>query len=284
ITPGGNSSPLRSLAIFSSVIFSRTAIWRDVISSISSICSLSRGSLLCRRMRFRSRDFIFSISSRVSSVSFESRRLLVFSSCRSASSFLPSSRLPRRLARSGRATSSSRSARASARYLSRAGACWSFRRAGRPAASCRPAGCPGAWRAQVARLHLLDQLARQLGIFREQALVGLFVVQVGQQLLAVQQAAQALGALVGQDSDFILQVALQALDLRFLDGFRPLVLLLALTRENLAIHNGALDSGRAVEGSVLHIPGLFAEDGAQQLFFRSELGFALGRHFTHQNV
>ena len=64
---------------------------------------------------------------------------------------------------------------------------------------------------QVARFHLLDELARQLGVLREQALVGLFVVQVGQQLLAFQQAGQALGALVGQDADFVLQVALQAL-------------------------------------------------------------------------
>src|ERR1035437_6682096 len=189
ITPGGSSSPLRSLAIFSSVIFSSTAIWRDVISSISSICSLSRGSLLARRMRFKSRDFIFSISSRVSSVSLLSRRLLVFSSCRSASNFLPSDRI---LAGQAHAL-------------------------------------------QIARLHLLDQFARQLRVLAEQALVGLLVVQVGQQLLAFQQHAQAFGALVRQDADFILQIALQTLDLRFLDQLRPLVLLLPLAREDLAI-------------------------------------------------
>src|ERR1035437_214982 len=137
---------------------------------------------------------------------------------------------------------------------------------------------------QIARLHLLDQFACQLRVLAEQALVGLLVVQVGQQLLAFQQHAQAFGALVRQDADFILQIALQTLDLRFLDQLRPLVLLLPLAREDLAIDDGALDARRAVERCVLHIAGLFAENRAQQLLFGSQLGFALGRHLAHQNV
>jgi hypothetical protein len=64
----------------------------------------------------------------------------------------------------------------------------------------------------------------------------------------------------------------------------PLVLLLPLAREDLAIDHRAFDSGRAVERSVLHVAGLFAEDGAQQFLFGRELGFALGRHFAHQDV
>ena len=102
--------------------------------------------------------------------------------------------------------------------------------------------------------------------------------------LAFEQVAEALGALVGQDADFVLQVALQARDLRFFDAPRPLVLLLPLAREDLAIDHGAFDARRAVERSVLHVAGLFAEDGAQQFLFRRELGFALRRHFAHQNV
>src|ERR1035438_5760299 len=166
MTPGGSSSPLRSLATFSSVIFSSTAIWREVISSISSICSLMRGSLSLKRMRFKSRDFIFSMRSRLRSVSLANRRLLVFSSCRSARSRLPSDR-----------------------FL-----------------------VLEAHALQIARFHLLDEIAAQIGIFGQQALVGLLVVQVGQQPLAFQKVAQALGALVGEDADFVLQVALQAGD------------------------------------------------------------------------
>src|ERR1039458_215672 len=137
---------------------------------------------------------------------------------------------------------------------------------------------------QIARLHLLDELARQLRVLAQQALVGLFIVQVGQEFLAFQQHAQAFGALIRQDADFILQIALQTLDLRFLDHLRPLVLLLAFAGEDLAIDDGALDARRTVERCVLHIASLFAENRAQQLLFRRELGFALGRHLAHQNV
>ena len=42
--------------------------------------------------------------------------------------------------------------------------------------------------------------------------------------------------------------------------------------------------GGQVERGVAHVAGLFAEDGAQQLLFRSELGFALGRDLAHQDV
>src|SRR5215471_16302511 len=137
---------------------------------------------------------------------------------------------------------------------------------------------------QVARLHLLDEIARQFGVLTEQALVGFFVVQIGENLLAFQKGRQSLGALVRQDSDFVLQVALQAGDLRFLDRLRPLVLLLAFPGEDLAIHDRALDSRRAVQRRILHVACLFAEDRAQQFFFGSELGFALRRHLAHQNV
>src|ERR1035437_7627727 len=137
---------------------------------------------------------------------------------------------------------------------------------------------------QIARLHLLDELARQLRVLAEQALVGLLVVQVGQQLLAFQQNAQAFGALIRQDADFVLQIALQTLDLGFLDQLRPLVLLLPLAGEDLAIDDGALDARRAVERGVLHIAGLFAENRPQQLLFGSQLRLALGRYLAHQNV
>ena len=58
----------------------------------------------------------------------------------------------------------------------------------------------------------------------------------------------------------------------------------ALARKHLAIDDGAFNARRAVERSVLHVAGLFAEDRAQQLLFRRKLRFALRRHFAHQNV
>src|SRR5574340_927844 len=137
---------------------------------------------------------------------------------------------------------------------------------------------------QVARFHRFDDFAGDVGIFREQALVGLLVVQVGEQPLARQKVRKALGALVGQNADLVLKVALEPLDLRFLDRLRPLVLLLPLAGEDLAIHDRALDARRAVEGSVLDVARLLAEDGAQQFLFGSELGLALRRDLAHQDV
>src|SRR5205823_8411343 len=63
-----------------------------------------------------------------------------------------------------------------------------------------------------------------------------------------------------------------------------LVLLLAFAGDDLAINYRALDARRAVERGVLHIAGLFAEDGAQQLLFGGELSFAFWRYLAHQNV
>ena len=44
------------------------------------------------------------------------------------------------------------------------------------------------------------------------------------------------------------------------------------------------DARRAVERSVANVSGFFAEDRAQQLLFRSQRGFALGRYFADQDV
>ena len=99
-----------------------------------------------------------------------------------------------------------------------------------------------------------------------------------------EQIGEALGALVVQNALFVFEVAVQPLDLRLENRFGALVQVRALARENLAIHHGAFDAGRAVERGVLHVAGLFAEDGAQQLLFGRQLRFALGSHFADQNV
>ncbi len=137
---------------------------------------------------------------------------------------------------------------------------------------------------QIARAQLLDQVARQADALGKQLLVGLFVVQVGQHFLAFQQIGEALGALVVENALFVFEVAVQPLDLRFENRFGALVEIRALAREDLAIDHRAFDAGRAVERGVLHVAGLFAEDRAQQLFFGSQLRFALGRHLADQDV
>src|SRR6266581_4948413 len=137
---------------------------------------------------------------------------------------------------------------------------------------------------EVARRNLFDNLPRQLDAFGQQALVGLFVVQVGLENFAAEKIRETLEALIREDSDFVGEVLLQLEDLRGFDGFVPLVLLSALAGEDFDVHDRALDARRAVERSIANVAGFFAEDGAEQLFFRSERGLALGRDLADKNV
>ena len=137
---------------------------------------------------------------------------------------------------------------------------------------------------EVARGDFFDDVAVERGALGEQALVGLLVVQVGDQLLVGQQVGEALEALVGEDADFVGQVPLQAEDLGGLDGLVAFVLFGALAAEDFDVDDGALDARRAVEGGVANVAGLFAEDGAEQFLFRGQRGFALGRDLADQDV
>ena len=95
---------------------------------------------------------------------------------------------------------------------------------------------------------------------------------------------QPLQPLVGENADLVGEVALQLLDLLLLDLLGALVLLLTLAGEDADVDDGALDARRAGERSVANVAGLLAEDGAQQLLFRRQLGLALGRHLADQDV
>jgi hypothetical protein len=65
---------------------------------------------------------------------------------------------------------------------------------------------------------------------------------------------------------------------------RALVLLHAVAVEDAHFHDRAEVTRRHAHGRVAHVRGLFAEDGAQQLFFRRHRAFALGRDLADQDV
>src|ERR1700733_10090096 len=109
-------------------------------------------------------------------------------------------------------------------------------------------------------------------------------MQISLHFLAAQQSFQTLEPLVGQNSNFVRQVLLTLRDLVRFDRLRALVFFLALAREDLHVDHHALDSGRAVERSNAHVAGLFAEDRAQQLFFRRELRLTLRRNLADDDV
>src|SRR5260370_35005800 len=109
-------------------------------------------------------------------------------------------------------------------------------------------------------------------------------MQVGLQDLVAEEIREAREALVGQNADFLRKVLLQLEVLRGFNGLVALVLVSALAGEDLHVDDSAPNAGRAVERSVANVASLFAEDGAQQLFFRRDLGLALGRDLADQNV
>ena len=109
-------------------------------------------------------------------------------------------------------------------------------------------------------------------------------MQVGLENFAAEQIRQALEALIREDADFVGEVLLELEDLRGFDGLVTLVFFAALAGEDFDVDDGAFDARRAVERSVANVAGFFAEDGAQQFFFRRQRGFALGRNFADQDV
>ena len=137
---------------------------------------------------------------------------------------------------------------------------------------------------QVARRDTLDRIAVQNRILGQQPLVGALVVQIGLHFLAPQQAFQAFQAFIGQNSDLVGKVLFELRDLVAFDRLGALVLLLAFAREDLHIHHDAFDSRRAVERSVAHVAGFFAEDRAQQFLFRRQLRLTLRRNLADDDV
>ena len=98
------------------------------------------------------------------------------------------------------------------------------------------------------------------------------------------RSSQALEALVGENADFVGEVAFQLEDLRGFDGLVALVFFSTLAGEDLDVDDGAFDARRAIERSVANVAGLFAEDGAEQFLFRRQRGFALGGYLADEDV
>ena len=94
----------------------------------------------------------------------------------------------------------------------------------------------------------------------------------------------ALLGLVVKDANLVLQVLLHHVELFLLDRLGAVVLLDALAREDLDADDDALDARRADQRGVAHVAGLLAEDRAEQLFFRRQLGLALRRDLADEDV
>ena len=102
--------------------------------------------------------------------------------------------------------------------------------------------------------------------------------------LAVQEALEALERVGLHDTHLVGEVGLVAAQLILDDLLGTLVALDAFAREDLDVDNGARDARGHAQARVFHVGGFLAENRAQQLFFRRQLGFALGRDLADQHV
>src|SRR3546814_8274524 len=87
-----------------------------------------------------------------------------------------------------------------------------------------------------------------------------------------------------EDRALVVRVLLQALDLFAFDRDRALVLVDAVTVEDANLDDGARHARRQAERGVAHVAGIFAEDRAQQLFFRRHRRFTLGGDLAGDDV
>ena len=104
------------------------------------------------------------------------------------------------------------------------------------------------------------------------------------EFLVLEQGHDLLLGLGADDALLVLEILVPLEDLLVLDLLGAEILLLALAGEDLDVHHGAFDAGAHGEAGVLHVAGLLAEDGAEQLLLGGEDGLALGRDLAHQDV
>jgi hypothetical protein len=87
-----------------------------------------------------------------------------------------------------------------------------------------------------------------------------------------------------QDRLLVVAVLGETLDFLALDRHGALVLLHAVAVEDAHFDDRAEGARRHAHGGVANVRGLFAEDGAQKLFFRRHRAFALRRDLADQDV
>ena len=140
-----------------------------------------------------------------------------------------------------------------------------------------------------------------IGFFAQRQLPPLAARQRAQQVVINgRPGADALGPLHGnlagdqrlearidvtlQDRQFVVPVTGQTFDFFALDLQRALVLVHAVAVEDAHLNDGAISPGRQAQRGIAHVRCLFAEDGAQKLFFRRHRAFALGGNLAHKDV
>jgi len=106
----------------------------------------------------------------------------------------------------------------------------------------------------------------------------------GRRRLVEQQLFKMVVGGALEDRELIVMVLAETLNFVALDRHRALVFVDAMAIEDAHLDDRTRNAGRKLERSIAHIGGLFAEDGAQKLFFRRHRAFALRRDLPDENI
>src|SRR5690606_22371156 len=86
------------------------------------------------------------------------------------------------------------------------------------------------------------------------------------------------------DTVLVVQVLAILIQLGLFDFLGTLVFFHAIANEDLDVDDRSPSASRHTQRSILNVRSLLTEDRPQQFLFRGQLGFALRRYLTNQDV
>ena len=102
--------------------------------------------------------------------------------------------------------------------------------------------------------------------------------------LADDHTLNTVECVVIKNTQLVAQVLTVTFQLGIDNGLSTFVALDTFACKDLNVDNRTAHAGRHTQRGVFYVGCFFTEDGAQQFFFRSQLGFAFRRYFTNQHI
>src|SRR5574344_582769 len=134
----------------------------------------------------------------------------------------------------------------------------------------------------LCEIEAREQAFGQSASFRDDNFMSLVVQNLAAHL-TVQDVLEIFTAGSLDAVDFRLELFLDSVD-RFLIFALVLLVRTVLAGEHAGLDDHALHSRRSLEGRIPDVARLFAENGAEEAFFRGLFGFALRRHLADQDI
>src|SRR5690606_11701994 len=103
-------------------------------------------------------------------------------------------------------------------------------------------------------------------------------------LLTQQVRTQTAKGCTLNDAELFVQILAHLVQLHFLNRQSTAITLNTVASKYLYVNCCAFGTSWYAQGSVLNVGCFVTEDGAQQFFFRGQLGFALWRYLAPQDV